>query len=83
MTSAPSLASAAARGVIFVIELYRNTVSPMRLPSCRFSPTCSQYAVDALREYGLIRGGWLATVRLAQVRAMASGRMGPDTGAPQ
>jgi uncharacterized protein len=57
-------ATTAARGVIFVIELYRNTVSPMRLPSCRFSPTCSQYAVDALREYGLIRGGWLAMVRL-------------------
>ncbi len=59
-----SVAGTAARGVIVVIELYRNTVSPMRLPSCRFSPTCSQYAVDALREYGLIRGGWLATVRL-------------------
>nr|WP_245906230.1 membrane protein insertion efficiency factor YidD [Mycolicibacterium palauense] len=39
-------------------------VSPMRLPSCRFVPTCSQYAVDALSEYGLLRGGWLATVRL-------------------
>jgi uncharacterized protein len=59
-----SVASTAARGAIFLIELYRNTVSPMRLPSCRFSPTCSQYAVDALREYGLIRGGWLAAVRL-------------------
>ncbi|MGH3563730.1 MAG: membrane protein insertion efficiency factor YidD [Mycobacterium sp.] len=41
-------------------------VSPLRLPSCRFIPTCSQYAVDALREYGLIRGSWLATVRLAK-----------------
>jgi putative membrane protein insertion efficiency factor len=56
--------SIVARGAIFFIELYRHTVSPMRLPSCRFTPTCSQYAVDALSEYGLIRGGWLATVRL-------------------
>ena len=56
----------APRGVIFVIELYRNMVSPLRLPSCRFTPTCSQYAVDALSEYGLIRGGWLAMVRLAK-----------------
>jgi putative membrane protein insertion efficiency factor len=53
-----------ARGVIFVIELYRNLVSPMRLPTCRFSPSCSQYAVEALSEYGVIRGGWLSVVRL-------------------
>ena len=55
-----------ARGLIFLIELYRNMVSPMRLPSCRFSPTCSQYAVEALTEYGLFRGCWLTTVRLAK-----------------
>lgn len=53
-----------ARAVIYVIQLYRHTISPLRLPTCRFSPTCSQYAVDALTEYGLVRGGWLATVRL-------------------
>lgn len=54
------------RGLIFVIELYRHLISPLRLPSCRFMPTCSQYAVDALTEYGLIRGSWLAAVRLAK-----------------
>jgi putative membrane protein insertion efficiency factor len=59
-----SVGSTAVRGVIFLIELYRHTVSPMRMPTCRFSPTCSQYAVEALAEYGLIRGGWLAVVRL-------------------
>ena len=57
---------AAARGVIFLIQLYRNTVSPLRLPSCRFTPSCSQYAVDALTEYGVVRGGWLAIVRLVK-----------------
>jgi hypothetical protein len=56
--------STAARGVIFLIELYRHTISPLRLPTCRFTPTCSQYAVEALSEYGLIHGGWLAVVRL-------------------
>lgn len=59
-----SLGSAAAGGVIYLIQLYRHTVSPLRLPTCRFTPTCSQYAVDALSEYGLFRGSWLATVRL-------------------
>jgi uncharacterized protein len=55
-----------ARAVIFAIEMYRTYVSPLRLPTCRFTPTCSQYAVDALAEYGLLRGGWLAALRLAK-----------------
>jgi putative membrane protein insertion efficiency factor len=53
-------------GLIFVIQLYRHMISPLRLPTCRFIPTCSQYAVEALTEYGLIRGSWLAAVRLAK-----------------
>jgi len=61
-----SVGSAAARCVIYLIQLYRHTVSPLRLPTCRFTPTCSQYAVEALSEYGLIRGGWLALVRLVK-----------------
>jgi len=55
-----------ARGVIFLIRLYQHTVSPLRLPSCRFTPTCSQYAVEALNEYGLLRGSWLSVLRLAK-----------------
>ena len=55
-----------ARCVIFVIQLYRTMISPLRLPSCRFTPTCSEYAVDALTEWGLIRGSWFAVVRLAK-----------------
>jgi uncharacterized protein len=54
------------RGLIAVVQLYRTMISPLRPASCRFTPTCSQYAVDALQEYGLIRGSWLATVRLAK-----------------
>ena len=53
-----------ARGLIYVIQLYRHMVSPLRPASCRFMPTCSQYAVDALTEYGAVKGGWLAVVRL-------------------
>src|SRR5699024_10278630 len=60
------LRTAPVRTAIFMVQLYRHMVSPLRLPSCRFIPTCSQYAVDALREYGLIRGGWLTVVRLAK-----------------
>jgi uncharacterized protein len=54
------------RGLVFLIQLYRHMVSPLRPASCRFVPTCSQYAIDALTEYGLIRGSWLAAARLAK-----------------
>lgn len=54
------------RGLVGAIQLYRHMLSPLRPASCRFVPTCSQYAVDALTEYGLIRGCWLAAKRLAK-----------------
>lgn len=60
------LKRAPVRGLVFVIELYRHTISPLRLPTCRFTPTCSQYAVEALTEFGVVRGGWLSAVRLAK-----------------
>jgi putative membrane protein insertion efficiency factor len=60
------MAGVLARGVIYVIELYRTMISPLRPPSCRFTPTCSQYAVDALREFGFLRGTWLSLARLAK-----------------
>lgn len=52
------------RAVIVAIDLYRTMISPLRPASCRFMPTCSEYAVDAFTEYGLIRGSWLTLVRL-------------------
>ncbi|WHU46960.1 membrane protein insertion efficiency factor YidD [Gordonia sp. L191] len=52
------------RALIFVIELYRTWVSPMRLPTCRFEPTCSAYAVEALTRHGFFHGGALAVLRL-------------------
>lgn len=52
--------------VIFLIELYRTYVSPTRMPVCRFTPTCSEYAVTALRTRGLFVGLGLTAVRLAK-----------------
>ncbi|WP_227997795.1 membrane protein insertion efficiency factor YidD [Nocardia australiensis] len=52
--------------LIFVIELYRTYVSPTRMPVCRFTPTCSEYAVTALRTRGLFVGLVLTVVRLAK-----------------
>ncbi|MBO0852427.1 MAG: membrane protein insertion efficiency factor YidD [Nocardia sp.] len=55
-----------ANAVIFVIELYRTYVSPTRMPVCRFTPSCSEYAVTALRNRGLLVGLGLTAVRLAK-----------------
>ncbi|MFI9507528.1 membrane protein insertion efficiency factor YidD [Nocardia sp. NPDC052566] len=55
-----------ARALIFLIELYRTYVSPTRMPVCRFTPTCSEYAVTALRTRGLFVGLGLTAVRLAK-----------------
>lgn len=71
MTSRP------VRAIIFLIQLYRHTISPLRLPTCRFMPTCSQYAVDAFTEFGLWRGGWLATVRLLKCGPWHAGGWDP------
>lgn len=59
-------AGAPVRALVWAIELYRHTISPLRLPTCRFTPTCSQYAVEALIEFGLVRGSWLAGIRLSK-----------------
>ncbi|MET9489132.1 membrane protein insertion efficiency factor YidD [Nocardia sp. NPDC006630] len=55
-----------AKALIFLIELYRTYISPTRMPTCRFTPTCSEYAVTALRTRGLFIGLGLAAVRLAK-----------------
>ncbi len=52
------------RALIALVELYRTWVSPMLLPSCRFDPTCSSYAVQALRTRGALVGTVLALVRV-------------------
>ncbi len=46
------------------IKFYRACISPMFPPSCRFTPTCSEYAMIALKKHGVIKGSWLAIKRL-------------------
>lgn len=46
------------------VKFYQLCVSPFFPPSCRFTPTCSEYAMQALRKYGPFKGGWLTVRRL-------------------
>jgi len=50
--------------LIGLIQLYRYLISPMIGSRCRFLPSCSEYAIEALRRHGLVRGAWLTTQRL-------------------
>lgn len=47
-----------------LIHFYRRNISPNRPPSCRFQPTCSAYALEAVEKYGALKGGWLFLRRL-------------------
>ena len=64
--AAPARPGLAVGVLVYLIELYRHMISPMRLPTCRFTPTCSSYAVEALVAHGLFRGTWLTAIRLAK-----------------
>lgn len=50
--------------LLWLIRLYRKQISPMRPACCRFIPTCSAYALEAVEKYGAWKGGWLALRRL-------------------
>ncbi len=47
-----------------LVYFYRYAISPLTPPSCRFTPTCSEYALEALTKYGLFKGGWLSIKRI-------------------
>ena len=58
------------------IKAYQILISPLLGPSCRFTPTCSQYAVEAIQKYGPIKGSWLAFKRI--IRCHPWGGCGHD-----
>ncbi len=53
---------------IFLIKIYQYVISPAIGPKCRFTPTCSQYAVEALKKHGIVKGGWLSAKRISRCR---------------
>ncbi len=60
-----------ARLLIALVRLYQRTLSPLLGAHCRFLPSCSEYAVMALTEWGALRGSWLAACRLARCHPFA------------
>ena len=64
-------------GVVGIIEVYRRGISPWLGPRCRFVPTCSVYAQQAVGRYGVLRGGWMAVRRLARCHPWHPGGFDP------
>jgi uncharacterized protein len=56
----------ATRSLIFLVRIYQRVLSPLLPPSCRYIPTCSQYAVEALQKHGPLKGLWLAIRRFTR-----------------
>lgn len=65
------------RVLLWLLDFYQKGISPLTPPSCRFEPTCSSYAVDAVRVHGAWRGFWLAVWRLLRCGPWTPGGWDP------
>lgn len=64
--------------LLWLISWYQRWLSPMkRVPTCRFLPTCSEYAIDAIRWYGPVRGGLMAAGRILRCHPLCKGGLDP------
>jgi putative membrane protein insertion efficiency factor len=63
--------------LVFSIKAYRKYISPFKGPCCRFYPTCSEYALDALEKYGILKGGFMAIRRILRCNPLNKGGYDP------
>lgn len=63
--------------LLAAIRLYQRRVSPALPPACRYQPTCSQYAYEAIERHGALRGSWLAARRLLRCHPLRAGGYDP------
>ncbi|MBU6272631.1 MAG: membrane protein insertion efficiency factor YidD [Betaproteobacteria bacterium] len=65
------------------IHAYRYAISPMMAPACRFFPSCSEYALEAIARHGVLSGGWLAARRLCRCHPWNPGGLDPVPPSPK
>ena len=63
--------------LLLLVKFYRGFISPMLPPSCRYVPTCSEYALIAIEKYGAIKGGWLSLKRILRCHPWHEGGYDP------
>ena len=65
------------QAVLVLLRGYKWAISPLLPPSCRYVPTCSEYAMEAVERYGVLRGGYMAAARLLRCHPFAKGGYDP------
>ena len=78
---ATAVSRALAWPLVGLVKLYRVTLSPWLGLNCRFQPTCSEYALEALRQHGAFRGAWLAAKRIGRCNPWGGSGYDPVPGA--
>lgn len=63
--------------LIYIINLYRKYISPMSPPSCKYTPTCSMYAIQAIEKHGILKGGLMALYRILRCNPFSKGGYDP------
>ncbi|MBE2189063.1 MAG: membrane protein insertion efficiency factor YidD [Desulfobulbaceae bacterium] len=63
--------------IILPIKFYKKFISPMLPPSCRFYPTCSQYTIESVETWGIVRGTWLSIKRISKCHPLHRGGFDP------
>ena len=72
-----------ADAVVLLLRVYKWLVSPWLPPSCRYVPTCSEYAMEAVERYGAVRGSWMAMMRVLRCHPFVKGGYDPVQAAEQ
>ena len=67
----------ARKAFLLPVYFYRAFISPLTPPACRFTPTCSQYMVEAVMKYGILKGGWLGIKRICRCHPFHEGGYDP------
>jgi len=65
------------RGALDLLRAYKWAISPIFPPSCRYTPTCSEYAMEAIERYGMVRGGMKAVARILRCHPFVKGGYDP------
>ena len=65
------------KGMLVMLRFYKREISPMLPPCCRYTPTCSEYAMQAVEKYGAVKGGWLTAKRILRCHPFHEGGYDP------